>query len=349
MTKKRLRIAQIAPLWIPVPPRTYGGIELMLSNLVEELVRRKYDITLFASADSKTTAKLISPIEKAIWLQKDLRSPHAAVVKLLKLVKERLSEFDLIHNHFSFFMFPLAFCDKLPPMLSTIHRPIDNLYAQSMKLFPKTHFCALSQDAKQSAEKQGIPIIDVVPNGIDTEFYEFNAKPRDYFLYLGRLNKEKGIITALELARQAKEKLVVAGNIVGADEWTYFMQGVQPRLNEQGVNFVGQVDFEEKVNLLKNAKALLFPIDRQEPFGLVMIEAMACGTPVIAFHRGSVSEVIEHNKTGFVVDNQEEMIEAMKNISTIERKTCRKLVEEKFNLDLMVSHYEKLYEKILKT
>jgi len=346
MAKKRLRIAQIAPLWIPVPPRTYGGIELMLSNLVEELVKRNYDVTLFASGDSRTTAKLVSPIEKALWLQRDLRSPHAAIVKLLKLIKERLSEFDLIHSHFNFFTFPLTFCEKLPPMLNTIHRPIDSLYAQAMRLFPKIYFCALSENAKQSAEKQGIPIIDVVPNGINPKLYEFNTKPEDYFLYLGRLNKEKGVITALEVAKCAKEKLVVAGNIVGADEWTYFMQEVQPRLNEAGVNFVGQADFKEKIKLLKNAKALLFPIDRREPFGLVMIEAMACGTPVIAFRQGSVPEVVEHKKTGFVVDTKEEMIEAINKIQIINRKVCRELVEKKFTLKYMVDKYEKIYSKI---
>lgn len=349
MPKKKIRIAQIAPLWIPVPPRTYGGIELMLDNLVEELAKRNYEVTLFASGDSKTKARLISPIKQALWLQRGLKNPHAAIIKLLKLVKEQASSFDLIHNHFNFFMFPLTFCDGLPPILTTIHRPLNGLYAEAIKLFPQIHFCAISQDAKQSAEKQGIPIIDVVPNGINPELYQFNAKPKDYLLYLGRLNKEKGVVTALEIAKKAKQKIIVAGNIVGAEEWTHFMQNVQPRLNEEGVSFLGQVDFKEKVKVFKNAKALLFPIDRREPFGLVMIEAMACGTPVIAFRKGSVSEVVEHGKTGFIVDTEKEMIEAIGKISFIKRAACRRLVEEKFNLNLMVNRYEKLYEKILKS
>jgi len=348
MPRKKIRIGQIAPLWIPVPPRTYGGIELMLHNLVEELVKRDYDITLFASGGSKTKARLISPIKQALWLQRDFKNPHAAVIKLLKLVKEKAFSFDLIHNHFNFFMFPLVFYDKLPPILTTIHRPINGLYAEVIKLFPQIHFCAISEDAKQNAEKQGIPIMDVIPNGINPKLYPFNAKPKDYLLYIGRLNKEKGIITALEIAKKAKQKLVVAGNIVGAQEWTHFMQGVQPHLNEKGVKFLGQVDFKEKIEIFKNAKALLFPINRQEPFGLVMIEAMACGTPVIAFRKGSVPEVVEHGKTGFVVDTEEEMIKAIGKISSIKRTACRKLVEKKFNLNLMVSRYEKLYEKILK-
>jgi len=349
MANKKLRIAQIAPLWIPVPPRTYGGIELMLYNLVEELVKRNYDITLFASGDSKTSAKLVAPIEKGIWLQKELRSPHAAVVKLLKMLKERVSEFDLIHNHFGFFPFPLVFCENLPPMLNTVHRPLDPVYAESIRLFPQIYNCTLSQDAKKDAENQGISVIDVVPNGINPELYEFNPQKGDYFIYLGRINKEKGVLNAIQAAKQAGEKLIVAGNIVGAEEWNYFMHTVQPALNEDGINFVGQVDFKEKVRLLKNAKALLFPIERKEPFGLVMIEAMACGTPVIAFRRGSVPEIVEHKKTGFIVENRDEMVGAMKKISEINPQNCRKLVEQKFNLDLMVNRYEKIYEKIINT
>ncbi len=348
MPKKKLRIAQIAPLWIPVPPLTYGGIELMLHHLVEELVKRNYDVTLFASGDSKTKARLVSPIKQALWLQRNVRNPHAAIIKLLKIAKEQMSSFDLVHNHFNFFMFPLTICSKLTPMLTTIHRPLNGLYAEAIKLFPKIHFCTISQDAKQSTEKQGIPVIDVVYNGIDTKLYKFNAKPEDYLIYLGRLNKEKGVATALRVAKKTKQKLVVAGNIAGPQEWNYFMQEVQPFLNEEGVTFLGQVGFKQKVEILKNAKALLFPIDRQEPFGLVMTEAMACGTPVIAFRRGSVPEVVEHGKTGFVVDTEEEMVEAIEKIPSIKRAACRKLVEEKFNLDLMINRYEELYEKILK-
>lgn len=348
MNRKKIRIAQIAPLWIPVPPRTYGGIELMLYNLVEELVKRNYDVRLFASGDSKTKARLISPIKQSLWLQRDLKNPHAAVIKLLKLIKEQASSFDLIHNHFNFFMFPLALYDGLPPILTTIHRPLNGLYAETIKLFPQIYFCAISLNAKQNAIKQGIPVIDVVPNGINPKLYSFNDKPKDYLLYLGRLNKEKGVMSALRVAKEAKQKLVVAGNIVGAKEWTYFMQEIQPRLNEEGVNFLGELDFNRKVKVFRNAKVLLFPIDRQEPFGLVMIEAMACGTPVIAFRKGSVPEIVEHGKTGFVVDTEEEMVKAIERISSIERLACRKLVEEKFNLDLMINRYEKLYEKILK-
>lgn len=319
----------------------------MLFHLVEELGRRKYEITLFASGDSHVSCKLFPITEKALWLEKGLKNPHAAIIKMLSVVKKTAKSFDLLHNHFSFFMFPLVLDNGLPPMLTTIHQQIDVFYAEAIKSFPQIRFCAISQDAQKSAEEQGIPIIDVIPNGIDPKLYFFNNQPENYLLYLGRLNREKGIVTALDIAKKTGQKLIVAGNIVGAEEWTYFMQEVQPRLNEPNINFVGQVNFTEKIKLLKNAKALLFPIDRREPFGLAMIEAMACGTPVIGFRRGSVPEVVKDGETGFVVDTEEEMIESLKKIDSINRKNCRKLVEEKFTLDMMVGRYEKLYKKII--
>ncbi len=344
--RRALRIAQLAPLWIPVPPRTYGGIELVVSNLTEELMRRGHKVTLFASGDSKTSADLISPIPRGLWLEKGLRSPHAAITLMLQAVKERVSSFDILHNHFNFFTFPLALCAELPPMLSTIHRPIDELYAKAMKLFPSFYFSTLSEDAKRSAEEHNIPVLDVVPNGIDPEQYPFNDHPENYLLYLGRLNREKGVVTAIEVAKEAGEKLIVAGNVVGAEEWSFFMQEVQPRLNEEHVQFMGQVGFTKKIELLKNAKALLFPIDRREPFGLIMVEAMACGTPVIATRMGAVPEIVLHGETGYVVDTREEMIDAIRRIDDIDRVTCRKHVEEHFTLDLMVTRYENLYERI---
>src|SRR3989344_6356569 len=149
--RKKPRIAQIAPLWLPIPPRTYGGIELMMHGLVEELVKRKYDVTLYASADSRVSAKLKSPIETALWLSKNVGNPHAAVAKMLHMINGEKGSFDLIHSHFNFFTFPLALCDDLPPMLTTIHRPIDDMYAEAIRAFsPKISFCAISGDAKKS-------------------------------------------------------------------------------------------------------------------------------------------------------------------------------------------------------
>lgn len=342
----KTKIAQLAPLWIPVPPRTYGGIELMLSLLTEELVARNYDVTLFASGDSKTSAKLIPLTEKGIWLQKGLRSPHAYINTAIERIYKRRGSFDLFHNHFDFFMFPLCLSEAIP-ILTTLHRPMDPVAVQAYRTYRDVTFCAISQDQRRSAEENGIPIVDVVYNGIIPEKYAFKETAGDYFMYLGRINKEKGIVDAITVSREAGVKLLVAGNIVGGDEWNYFLHEVQPLLNEENINFVGQLDFNEKARLLGGAKALLFPIDRREPFGLVMIEAMACGTPVIAYRRGSVPEIVEDGKTGFIVETKEEMIEAIKKIHTIKRKNCRVRVEQNFTLKQMVDRYEEIYKRII--
>ncbi|KKT63269.1 MAG: Glycosyltransferase [Parcubacteria group bacterium GW2011_GWC1_45_13] len=346
MHKKKLRIAQLAPLWIPIPPRTYGGIELMLSELTEELIKRGYDITLFASGDSKTSAKFVPVTEKAIWLDRELKNPHAPVMRMLKEIFDRFYEFDILHNHFNFFMFPLSLRLDCPRFLTTVHRPVDKHYAEAMKSYHKIKYVAISEDHKRSMEAFGVPVCDVIYNGIDPARYEFNDSPGDYLLYLSRLNREKGVLTAIEVAKAAEQKLIIAGNSAGNAEWSFFLHEIQPHLHDDNISFRGQVNFQEKVELLKNAKALLFPIDRQEPFGLVMIEAMACGTPVIGFRKGSVPEVIEHGKTGFVVGTPEEMIKAIGQLSGINRKICRKAVEEKFSLKQMVDKYEKIYERL---
>ncbi|MDO8436490.1 MAG: glycosyltransferase family 4 protein [bacterium] len=343
---KKLRIAQLAPLLIPIPPRTYGGIEFILSELTEELVRRGYDITLFASGDSRTSARLIPIIEKAIWLDHELKNPHAPVMRMIKAVFDRFYEFDLIHNHFNFFMFPLSLLLDCPRFLCTVHRLVDKQYAETMKAYDKIKFIAISEDHKKSMEELGVPVLDVVYNGINLARYEFKDSPGDYLFYLSRLNQEKGVLTAIEIAKATGQKLIIAGNSAGNAEWSFFLHEIQPLLNDEYISFRGQVNFQEKIELLKNAKALLFPIDRREPFGLVMIEAMACGTPVIAYRKGSVPEIVEHGKTGFVVDTNEEMAKAIERIPTIDRKACRRRVEEKFSLTRMVDKYQTIYEKL---
>ncbi|MEK7603746.1 MAG: glycosyltransferase family 4 protein [Patescibacteria group bacterium] len=344
---KKLKIAQIAPLWIPVPPRTYGGIELMVNNLTLGLRSHGHDVTVFASGDSTIPGPLISPTDKALWLQKDARNPHATIIKMLAMIKELGKEFDIIHNHFNFFMFPLALMGDMPPILTSIRSPLDKLYADTIKMFPQINFVTISNDAKVAASDFGIEVKDVVYNGIDIEKYPFNPQHSDYLLYLSRINRGKGIITAIKVAKSLGKKLIIAGNIVGFNEWNYFMQEVQPYLNDSEIKFVGQANFNEKIELMKNAYAFLFPIEVREAFGNVMIEAMACGTPVIAFNRGSVSEIIEHGKTGFIVNSEEEMISSVSRIDSIDRMACRKAVEEKFTLDHMVNNYERVYENIV--
>lgn len=342
-----MRIAQIAPLWIPIPPRTYGGIELMLFNLVEELHKRGHEVILYASGDSKVNVGLKSVVDQGLWLQKNVRNPHAAIFRTLNMIRDDLKYFDLVHNHFNFFMLPLLNEPNCPPMLTTIHNPIDASLADTIKDFPASNYCVLSQDEQTSAMEFGINTVGVVPNGINPELYTFNPEPGSYLLYLGRLNQQKGIRAALEITKKAGKKIVVAGNMVGAEEWTYFLHEVQPHLNEENVKFVGQVDFAEKVRLLSGASALLFPIDRREPFGLVMIEAMACGTPVLAYRKGSVPEIVEDGKTGYIVDTEDEMVVAIDKIPLLNRATCRRVVEQKYTIKHMVDRYEEIYTKII--
>ncbi len=343
----KYKIAELAPLWIPIPPRTYGGIELMLSVLTEELVKRGHDISLFASGDSKTDAHLEVMSEKALWLRKGVRSPHAVIMRMLKDVCDRRSEFDLIHSHAEFFMYPLLLGGTSTPILTTMHRPIDDEAAKAALAYPEMNFCAISNDHKARMEAKGIHPVGVVYNGIDTDKYEFDSSPEDYLLFIGRLNEEKGIIDAIKAAEKAKMKLTIAGNIIAGPEWQYFFNEVQPLLNQEGVKFVGEVDFAEKVRLMKGAKATLFPIDRDEPFGLVMAESMACGTPVVAYRRGSVPEVVNDSKTGFIVDDLDQMVEAIGKIGVLKREDCRKWVEDNFTLKMMVDEYEQIYKKLI--
>jgi glycosyltransferase involved in cell wall biosynthesis len=320
----------------------------MLSFLTEELVKRGYDISLFASGDSVTASDLKVMTSKGLWLQRGLRSPHAVIMKMLRDVYAKRAEFDLIHSHAEFFMYPLLFGGSPVPVLTTLHRPMDDEAAQAAMAFPDMNFCAISEDHKKRIEAKGVKVFDVVYNGIDVGRYRYNDEPEDYFLFLGRLNKEKGVVDAISSAQMAGVKLVVAGNIVGGNEWQYFFNEVQPLLNASNIKFVGEVDFAEKVKLMRGAKALLFPIDRDEPFGLVMIEAMACGTPVIAYDRGSVKEVVVGGVTGTIVNDMEGMAGSMGGIGSLGRIECRKHVENKFTLKMMVDKYEEIYKKLFK-
>ncbi len=343
---KKLRIAMIAPLWVPVPPFTYGGTELVVANLVEALVARGHDVTLFASGDSGTSAKLVAVTEQAIW-RTHIRNVHAPIMQMLKEVHDRFADFDIIHNHFAFFSFPLTLMANCPPMVTTIHRPIDDAFADAAKAFPGIAYATISEDHKQSTEDMGVEVSGVVYNGIDIARHEFNDQPSDYVLYVGRLNEEKGILHAIEAAKLANRTLMIAGNTVGAQESLFYIQSLQPLLQSQHIKFRGPVNFEEKIELMKNASALLCPVDVREAFGLVMAEAMACGTPVIAFRKGSVPELVEDGVTGFIVDNVADMAAAIDKLPTLRRSACRERVEKLFSIEAMVLAYEQLYAKTI--
>jgi glycosyltransferase involved in cell wall biosynthesis len=338
-----MRILQIAPLWIPVPPVTYGGTELIISWLTEELIKRGHEVTLLASGDSKTSAKLIPIWLKSIW-RTNLAVPHTVFALLYKKLFEIWENFDIIHDHCEFYTSPFTpFLKK--PVVSTIHHPMYEEMIILFKRFPQINYIAVSKNQKRSAP--GVNFVKTIYHGLPIEKYLFNPHPKDYLLWLSKVAPDKGPAEAIEAAKKAGENLILSGNIL-EEYGDYFEYRLRPLIDGKQIQFVGAANFDKKIELLKNAKAFVFPVKRPEPFGLVVIEAMACGTPVIAYKVGAMPELIKDGKTGFLVETQEEMIKALKKIDQIDRITCRRHVARKFGLKKMVNKYEALYNKILK-
>ncbi len=338
-----MRIAQLAPPWIPVPPYTYGGTELIISWLCDELVRRGHEVTLFATGDSKTKAKLIPIWPRSLWRAK-LRTPHAVFSLLYQKLIEIQDQFDILHDHCEFYTMPYTKFLK-PPVITTLHHPLTEETIILYKKFPNVNFVAISKHQRKSGP--GINIVRTIYHGLPIEKYEFNPKPKNYLLWLSKIMPQKGIAEAIDIAKLSGENLIISGNIP-PEYGDYFDFRIKPLIDGKKIQFVGASDFPKKIDLLKNAKASIFPVKRPEPFGLVVIEAMACGTPVIAFKEGSMPELIEDGKTGFLVNNIEEACQALKKVDQISREYCREYVKKNFNLKRMVNRYEKLYKKILK-
>lgn len=337
---RKLRIAQIAPLWIPVPPLTYGGTEFIIHLLTEELIKRGHQVTLFASGDSKSSGKLVPFGKKSLWRGRS-KSPHAWYSLMSSEVTRRQNDFDIIHDHTEFYFAPFSkFIQK--PIVSTLHRPINYETSLVFKRFSSVHYVFISCDQKNSCEVEG----SIIYNAIPVKSYKFNKTPDDYLLWFSKIVPEKGILGAIEVAKRSEEKLIICGNIVPGYE-KFFQYEINPLIDGEQIRYIGPADFDKKIEILSDAKALLYPITRREPFGLVVIEAMACGTPVIAFGKGATPELIKHKKTGFITKDINHMLLSIKHISEIDRKICRKHVKEKFNLKKMVDAYEKLYYKIL--
>jgi glycosyltransferase involved in cell wall biosynthesis len=338
-----MRIAQIAPLWIPIPPYTYGGTELIISWLCDELVRKGHEVTLFATSDSRTLAKLVPVWSQSLWRAK-LKSPHTVFSLLYEKLTSLKDQFDIIHDHCEFYTVPYSRFLK-PPVVTTLHHPLTEEATILYKKFPNINYVAISKNQKRHGP--GINIVKTIYHGLPAEKYPFNPNPQDYLLWLSRIGPDKGVAEAIDIARLSGEKLIISGNILPqyAD---YFEFRIKPLINGKQIQFVGASDFSKKVELLKNAKGFLFPIKRPEPFGLVVIEAMACGVPIIAYKEGSMPELIKDGETGFLVNSKEEAIDAVKKIDRINRIDCHHHMVEKFTLRKMVNKYEALYNKILK-
>jgi len=345
--KRKLKIAQIAPLWFSIPPKKYGGIERIVSYLTEELVRRGHDVTLFASGDSKTKAKLVSVINQGLisqgvpwhdWWWNNFNFAFAF---------EKAKEFDIIHDHWNILG---ANFQKLvkTPVLHTLHNiPKNTDHRWRIFDYYKKDINAVFIS---KSEKRNCPIKFkrdwVVYNGIDLSQFKFNLNPKNHFIWIARVSKAKGIENAILAAEKTGIELLLAGQIQPMMK-DYFKTKIKPRLTKK-IRYLGELSQKELSDFYGQAKACLYPIEWEEPFGLIMAESQACGTPVIAFDRGSAREVIKDGKTGFVVKNIEEMIKAIKKIDKIDRRECRRWVEEKFTIERMVSDYEKLFYQIIR-
>ncbi|MER3421266.1 MAG: glycosyl transferase [Chloroflexota bacterium] len=347
-----LRIAQLAPPFERVPPQRYGGTERVIAVLTEELVRRGHQVTLFASADSQTSARLVPIVDLPIWRDPRYTDALPFLMTAIDLVYGRAEEFDVIHNHVGYFAFPRArVCPT--PTVTTLHGRLD--LPELAPLF--AHFNDLPVVSISDAQRVPLPSahwLATVHHGLDLRPFTFQPRAGDYLAFLGRIAPEKGLDTAIEVARRAGMRLKIAArmplNIPDPEaqrDWRYYHEVIEPLLKLPGIEYVGEVGDDAKSAFLGGAAALLFPIRWPEPFGLVMVEALACGTPVVALRAGSVPEVIDHGVTGFVLDDVDAMVRAIDRLGEIDRQACRRAAETRFSAAAMAGRYEHVYWQLV--
>jgi glycosyltransferase involved in cell wall biosynthesis len=338
-----MRIAQIAPLIERVPPQTYGGTERVVSWLTEELVRRGHDVTLFASGDSQTRARLVPAYERALRLDPARPDPGALHAIALSTAFERAAEFDVIHSHVDWAAFPFSRLVRVPT-LHTLHGRLDLPHMERvLSYFADVPLVSIS-DSQRTAAPPGLNWRGTVYHGLPADSIPFNPHGGrgGYLAFFGRISPEKRPDLAIAVAKQAALPLRIAAKVDAMDR-AYFEQEIRPLLDDPLVEFVGEVDEPVKWRFLGDALCLLFPIDWPEPFGLAMIEALACGTPVIARRCGSVPEVLHDGVTGYIADTVQEMVDAVKRLDLIDRAACRRHVEQRFSAARMADDYERLY------
>lgn len=348
-----MRIALLSSFEEPVPPKLYGGTERIVHTLAEEWVKMGHDVTLYASGDSQTSAKLVPCTPRAIRMLKEARNPttrqalnwYALVTALLDI---RDTTYDIIHNHFGWQT--LLFTSLLDwPIVTTLHGTLDKALMPTEhtmhNYFREAPFVSISNSQRRHSPK--LNYVDTIYHGIYPEEFEFNDKPGDYLAFLGRIHPQKGPTHAIRLAKQTGQKLIMAAKVDPA-EIQYFRRQIRPHIDGKQIIFLGEVGHEEKVKLLKNARAVLLPLQWDEPFGIVNIEAMACGTPVITMRRGSTPEIIEDGKNGFLCRSMAEMRDAIEKIGTIDRHYCREYVEQNFTARKMAENYIKVFDMLVK-
>jgi glycosyltransferase involved in cell wall biosynthesis len=349
-----MRIAQVAPPFESVPPSAYGGTERVVSTLTEELVRRGHEVTLFASGDSRTTARLVPIVDQALWhCDPPLKDLNPFWTMALDAIWSHLDEFDVIHSHLDYWGFPMA-SNAGVPVVTTLHGRLDLPELQPLyRRFQNVPLVSISNAQRRPVAWANF--VATVYHGIPLEDFTFNPQPGSYLAFLGRISPDKGLDTAIRVAQRAGWPLRIGARKplrhsdpnVRAD-WEHYRRDVQPLLERDHATLIGEVAGQDKDRLLGGAAALLFPIRWPEPFGLVMAEALACGTPVIALNQGSVPELIEDGVTGFICSDEEEMVAAVGRLGELDRARCRAEAERRFSPASMASAYEQLYARLLR-
>jgi glycosyltransferase involved in cell wall biosynthesis len=344
--EENMKIAQIAPLMESVPPRLYGGSERIVSYLTDELVRLGHEVTLFASGDSVSSAHLVPCVPMALRLDANVRDPIPYYMLMLDRVREYAEEFDILHFHIDQFHFPLF-------------RPIANRTVTTLHGRQDLHdlkplyvgFSDMPLVSISNAQRKPIPnenFVGTVYHGLPSQFLKPTYRPDgDYVAFLGRISPEKRPDRAIRIARALEIPLKIAAKVDKVDE-VYFREKIVPLLNQPGVEFIGEIDERAKSEFLGNARALLFPVDWPEPFGLSMIEAMACGTPVLAFRCGSVPEIVDPGVTGVIVDTMDEAIRMLPQVLALDRRTVRQRFEHRFSVARMAKDYVHVYRSLLR-